>query len=82
MSYHSAGGVKLADILDTDIRFAERAETAKASFQLRLSGTTGGKFTDTGFTTLVWVPGVTAPDTTERRAHRTAGRAVVEHPEH
>ncbi|MBH5143850.1 hypothetical protein [Rhodococcus erythropolis] len=69
VSYHSAGGVKLADILDTGISFAERAETAKASFQLRLSGTTGGKFTDTGFTTLVWVPGVTAPDTTEGAVH-------------
>ncbi|MCQ4129178.1 hypothetical protein NOU13_32245 [Rhodococcus erythropolis] len=70
VSYHSAGGVRLSDILDTDISFAERAETAKASFQLRLSGTTGGKFTEsTGFTTLVWVPGVTAPDTTEGAVH-------------
>lgn len=70
VSYHSAGGVKLSDILDTDISFAERAETAKASFQLRLSGTTGGKFTEsTGFTTLVWVPGVAAPDTAEGAVH-------------
>nr|WP_256938653.1 hypothetical protein [Rhodococcus qingshengii] len=37
---------------------------------MRLSGTTGGKFTDTtGFTTLVWVPGVTAPDTAEGAVH-------------
>ncbi|ANQ75784.1 MULTISPECIES: hypothetical protein [Rhodococcus] len=69
VSYHSAGAVKLSDILDKEIGFAERAETAKASFQLRLSGTTGGKFTDTGFTTLVWVPGVTAPDTTDGALH-------------
>ncbi|MBW0292716.1 MULTISPECIES: hypothetical protein [Rhodococcus] len=70
VSYHSAGGVKLSDILDTDISFAERAATAKASFQLRLSGTTGGKFTDTtGFTTLVWVPDATAPDTTDGAVH-------------
>lgn len=69
VSYHSAGAVKLSDILDKEIGFAERAETAKASFQLRLSVTTGGKFTDTGFTTLVWVPGVTAPDTTDGALH-------------
>lgn len=70
VSYHSAGGVKLSDILDEEIGFAERAATAKASFQLRLSGTTGGKFTEsTGFTTLVWVPGVTAPDTTIGAVH-------------
>ena len=70
VSYHSAGGVKLSDIVDTEIGFAERAATAKASFQLRLSGTTGGKFTDTtGFTTLVWVPDATAPDTTDGAVH-------------
>lgn len=70
VSYHSAGGVKLSDIVDTEISFAERGTTAKASFQLRLSGTTGGKFTETtGFTTLVWVPGVTAPDTTDGAVH-------------
>ncbi|WP_454836937.1 hypothetical protein [Rhodococcus qingshengii] len=70
VSYHSAGGVKLSEILDTDIGFAERAATAKASFQLRLSGTTGGKFSDTtGFTTLVWVPDATAPDTTNGAVH-------------
>ncbi|MFF2059957.1 hypothetical protein [Rhodococcus qingshengii] len=70
VSYHSAGSVKLSDILDTEIGFAERGATAKASFQLRLSGTTGGKFTETtGFTTLVWVPGVTAPDTTDGAVH-------------
>ncbi|MGC0367471.1 hypothetical protein ABH922_005523 [Rhodococcus sp. 27YEA15] len=70
-SYHSAGGVKLADILDQEIGFSELAATAKASFQLRLSGTTGGKFSDTtGFTTLVWVPDATAPDTTAGAVHQ------------
>ncbi len=70
VSYHSAGGLKLSDDLDTEIGFTERPATAKASFQLRLSGTTGGEFTDTiGFTTLVWFPGVTAPDTADGAVH-------------
>ncbi|QXW00778.1 hypothetical protein [Rhodococcus globerulus] len=57
VSYHSAASLPLADVIAKEIGFSERADVAKASFQLRLGGTTGGKFTDTtGFTTLVWVP--------------------------
>ncbi|MFD4180556.1 hypothetical protein [Rhodococcus sp. NPDC058514] len=52
--YHAAGGVKLADILNQEISFAEKAPTSRASVQVRLLGTTGGKF-ENGFTTLVWV---------------------------
>jgi len=59
--YHSAGGVKLADVVGKEIGFAEKAATSTASFQMRLLGTTGGKF-ENGFTTLVWVaePGTTS----------------------
>ncbi|WFR72011.1 hypothetical protein P9209_26020 [Prescottella defluvii] len=59
--YHSAGSVKLADVVGKEIGFAERAATSTASFQIRLLGTTGGKF-ENGFTTLVWVaePGTTS----------------------
>lgn len=59
--YHSAGSVKLADVIAKEIGFAEKAATSTASFQIRLLGTTGGKF-ENGFTTLVWVaePGTTS----------------------
>ncbi|WP_458681970.1 hypothetical protein [Prescottella equi] len=52
--YHEAGSVDLADVISKDIGFAEKAASPTASFQIRLLGTTGGKF-DNGFTTLVWV---------------------------
>ncbi|NKS17420.1 hypothetical protein GS490_13935 [Rhodococcus hoagii] len=52
--YHEAGSVDLADVISKDIGFAEKAASSTASFQIRLLGTTGGKF-DNGFTTLVWV---------------------------
>lgn len=56
--YHAAGAepetVKLADVIDKTIGFAEKADVSHASFQIRLLGTTGGKFSN-GFTTLVWV---------------------------
>lgn len=59
--YHAAGSVPLADVIAEDIGFAEKAQTSTASFQIRLLGTTGGKF-DNGFTTLVWTaqPGTDA----------------------
>lgn len=61
--YHEAGSVELADVISQDIGFAEKAATSRASFQIRLLGTTGGKF-DNGFTTLVWVaePGTVVAD--------------------
>ncbi|PTR30462.1 hypothetical protein C8K36_102312 [Rhodococcus sp. OK519] len=61
--YHEAGGVALADVISKDIGFDEKAATSSASFQIRLLGTTGGKF-ENGFTTLVWVaePGTTVAE--------------------
>lgn len=63
--YHAAGSIPLADVISRDIGFAEKAETSTASFQIRLLGTTGGKF-ENGFTTLVWEagPGTDAADGT------------------
>lgn len=54
VSYHSAGSISLAEAAKLEIGFSEKAETSIGSFQLRLLGTTGGKF-ENGFTTLVWV---------------------------
>ncbi|MFD4294302.1 hypothetical protein ACFWPA_07345 [Rhodococcus sp. NPDC058505] len=73
-AWYSAAGtapetVTLADIVDKEIGFAERADTSRASFQIRLLGTTGGKF-DNGFTTLVWVAaGNDAADTADGARH-------------
>ncbi|WP_137723528.1 hypothetical protein [Prescottella subtropica] len=66
--YHSAGSIKLADVIGKDMGFAEKADSSKAAFQIRLLGTTGGKF-ENGFTTLVWTAGEDAPDTKAGATH-------------
>ncbi|MBH5141599.1 hypothetical protein ACNAWD_11915 [Rhodococcus erythropolis] len=75
VSYHSAGGIKLSDAVSKAIGFAERAATPTAAFQLRLTGTTGGKF-ENGFTTLVWVPGPDATPTADGGVHADLQKGV------
>ena len=53
--YHSAGSIPLADALDNEIGFAEKAATSQTSFQLRLTGTTNPAVNENGFATLYWV---------------------------
>ncbi|QCQ90212.1 hypothetical protein [Rhodococcus sp. SGAir0479] len=70
VSYHAAGGIKLSDAIAHEIGFSERAAQPTASFQLRLTGTTDNeRFPDSGFTTLVWVPGAGAADTEDGGTH-------------
>ncbi|MBM4597682.1 hypothetical protein GS440_04770 [Rhodococcus hoagii] len=69
VSYHSAGGIKLADAIAHEIGFSERAASPTASFQLRLTGTTDNERFENGFTTLVWVPDAEAEDTSEGGVH-------------